>query len=192
MREVSGAGIRGSWLNRGCLFALLLACAGTSHANVCRSATSGGAAASDWPTFCWLDFTGYNDATAQTAAGQNFSFTLNDGSTLLLNVRTVRTGGGVALNAVAAPSWSGAAFGNSAFIGIGGTPVLYTAAAGTVTVTLRNITITPPGGVTATAGWAIVGADAESSNAGETLSFTTNGANWTKVQNVPPISGSTY
>jgi uncharacterized repeat protein (TIGR01451 family) len=171
---------------------LLLACAGASHANLCRPATSGGAAASDWPSFCWLDFTGYNDATAQTAAGQTFSFTLNDGSTLSLNVRSVRTGGGTALGAVVAPSWSGAAFGNSAFVGIGGTPVLYTSAAGTVTVTLRNIAITPPSGVTATAGWAIVAADAESSNGGETLSFTTNGASWTKVQNVPPISGSTY
>lgn len=171
---------------------LLFVCATTSHANVCRPAASGGAAASDWPTFCWLDFTGYNDTTARSAAGQNFSFTLNDGSTLSLNLRAVRTGGGVALNAVAAPSWSGAAFGNSSFIGIGGTPVLYTNAAGTVTVTLRNITITPPSGVTATAGWAIIAADAESSNGGETLSFTTNGANWTRVQNVPPISGSTY
>jgi uncharacterized repeat protein (TIGR01451 family) len=170
----------------------LFVCASASHANICRPATSGGAAASDWPSFCWMDFTGYNDTTALSAAGQNFSFTLNDGSTLSLNLRAVRTGGGVALNAVAAPSWSGAAFGNSAFIGIGGTPVLYTNAAGTVTVTLRNITITPPSGVTATTGWAIVAADAESSNSGETLSFTTNGANWTNVQNVPPISGSTY
>ncbi|HKW82400.1 MAG TPA: CshA/CshB family fibrillar adhesin-related protein, partial [Burkholderiaceae bacterium] len=159
-----------------------------SHANVCRPATSGGAAASDWPSFCWLDFAGYNDTTASSAAGQNFSFTLNDGSTLTLNVR--RTGTGI--SAVAAPSWSGAAFGNSAFIGIGGTPVLYTTAAGTATVTLRNITITPPSGVTATTGWAMVAADAESSNNGETLSFTTNGANWTQLQAVPPISGSIY
>lgn len=184
-----------SWVEcRRCLVALLLlAVAGTSHANVCRSATSAGAAASDWQSFCWLDFTGYNDTTARSTAGQNFSFTLSDGSTLTLNLRAVRTGGGAALDAVAAPSWSGAAFGNSAFIGIGGTPVLYTDTnATTVTVTLRNISITPPTGVTAVSGWAIVAADAESTNTGETLSFTTNGANWVKVQNVPPPSGSTY
>src|SRR6185295_13923373 len=115
MREVSGAGIRGR-RGHGCLFAslgcreylaalLLLLFLGTSQANVCRPATSGGSAASDWSTFCWLDFTGYNDTTARSAAGQNFSFTLNDGSTLSLNVRAVRTGGGTALDAVAAPSW---------------------------------------------------------------------------------------
>jgi uncharacterized repeat protein (TIGR01451 family) len=194
MREVSGAGIRGSFTIRGCLFALLLfVFAGASQANVCRPATAGGAAASDWPTFCWLDFAGYVDSTARSNAGQNFSFTLNDGSTLSLNLRAVRSGNGAALDAVAAPSWSGAAFGNSAFTGIGGTPVLYTDTDGsTVTVTLRNITITPPSGVTATAGWAIIAADAESTNNPETLSFTTNGGSWVKVQNVPPTSGSIY
>ncbi len=202
MREVSAAGIRARlrWKERfrGCFFALwrcaslVLLSTGVSHANVCAPAASGGAAAADWPTFCWLDFTGYNDTTARSAAGQNFSFTLNDGSTLSLNLRAVRTGGGTAIDAVAAPSWSGAAFGNSAFIGIPGIPVLYTDSAGTVTVTLRNITITPPSGVTATTGWAIVAADAESTNAGESLAFTTNGASWVKVQNVPPGTGSTY
>jgi len=200
MREVNGRGsarvrrARAPWARVRLLpFLLLLAFAGTSQANVCRPATSGGAAAADWATFCWLDFTGYNDATARSNAGQNFSFTLNDGSTLTLNLRAVRTGGGAALDAVAAPSWSGAAFGNSAFIGIGGIPVLYTDTnSTTVTVTLRNIAITPPSGVTATTGWAIVAADAESTNTGETLSFTTNGASWVKVQNVPPITGNTY
>jgi uncharacterized repeat protein (TIGR01451 family) len=172
---------------------LLCMCTGTSYANVCTPATSGGLAASDWPTFCWLDFAGYNDTTARSNGGQNFSFTLNDGSMLSLNLRAVRSGSGAALDAVAAPSWTGAAFGNSAFVGIAGTPVLYTDTQGTtVTVTLRNITITPPSGVTATTGWAIVAADAESTNTAESLSFTTNGASWLKVQNVPPTSGSIY
>jgi uncharacterized repeat protein (TIGR01451 family) len=178
---------------RACFALLLCAFAGTSFANVCRSATSGGAAGSDWPSFCWLDFTGYNDNTARSNGGQNFTFTLDDGSTLTLNVRAQRSGNGQALDAVGAPSWSGAAVGNSAFIGIGGNPVLYTSTNdSTVTLTLRNIDITPPSGVSALAGWAIVAADAESSNGGEQLTFTTNGANWVKVQNVPPISGNTY
>ena len=66
------------------------------------------------------------DPGSASAAAQLTLPTLNDGSTLTLNVRAVRTGNGAALDATAAPSWSGAAFGNSAFIGIGGTPVLYT------------------------------------------------------------------
>jgi uncharacterized repeat protein (TIGR01451 family) len=171
---------------------LLMLLSVTAHANTCSPATSGGAAASDWPSFCWLDFTGYNDTTARSGAGQNFSFALNDGSTLTLNVRATSSVAS-ALDAVVAPSWSGAAVGNSSFIGIPGSTVLYTRnSPSTVTVTLRNITVTPPGGVTATAGWAFVAADAESSNGGETMTYTTNGASWVKLQNVPPISGSTY
>jgi len=172
--------------------ALLLLFSIGAQANTCSPATSGGSAASDWSTFCWLDFAGYNDATARSVAGQNFSFTLSDGSTLTLNLRATSSAA-TAFNIVAAPSWNGAAMGNSSFIGIPGSPVLYTSNNGsTVTVTLRNITVTPPGGVTATTGWAFVAADAESSNGGETLSFTSNGAAWVKLQNVPPISGNTY
>lgn len=37
-----------------------------------------------------------------------------------------------------------------------------------------------------------VAADAESTNGGEALSFTTNGGNWTVLDQVPPISGNTY
>ncbi|HEV8442923.1 MAG TPA: CshA/CshB family fibrillar adhesin-related protein [Steroidobacteraceae bacterium] len=171
---------------------LLLCCARASLANVCAPATSAGAAASDWATFCWLDFTGYNDTTARSGTGQNFSFTLADGSTLSLNVRATSSAA-TALTATASPSWSGAAVGNSSFIGIPGLPILYTSNNGsTVTVTLRNITVTPPTGVTASAGWAIVAADAESTNDPEKLVFTTNGASWVKLQNVPPTSGSTY
>lgn len=173
--------------------ALFLLCgARVSVANVCAPAASGGAAASDWATFCWLDFTGYNDTTARSNKGQDFSFALADGSTLSLNVRAT-TSAATALTATASPSWSGAAVGNSSFIGIPGLPILYTSNNGsTVTVTLRNITVTPPAGVTASAGWAIVAADAESTNNGESLVFQTNGTAWSKLQNVPPTSGSTY
>ena len=169
------------------LFILCLVSAGVS-ANTCSSAASPGLAPSDWRSYCWLDFSGFNATTANANAGQNFSFTLGDGSTLTLNLRATTKN----LNAVAAPSWSGSAVGNSAYIGIPGTPVLYTTAGGSVTVTLRNITITPPGGVTASGGWAIVAADAESTNNGESVSFTTNGNGWDLMQSVPAASGSTY
>lgn len=159
-----------------------------SHANTCAPAASGGLAPSDWRSYCWLDFSGFSATTASGNAGQNFSFTLSDGSTLTLNVRATNRN----VNAVSAPSWSGAAVGNSAYIGIPGTPVLYTTAAGNLTLTLRNIQVTPPGGVAATTGWAIVAADAESTNQGESLSFTTNGSAWALMQTVPAASGSAY
>jgi uncharacterized repeat protein (TIGR01451 family) len=169
--------------------ALVLALTGIqAHANTCSAAGAGGTAPSDWRSYCWLDFSGFSANTANNAAGQNFSFTLGDGSTLTLNVRVTNRN----VNAVTAPSWSGAAVGNSAYTSIPGLPVLYTTAAGNLTITLRNIAITPPGGVAATAGWAIVAADAESSNQGESITYTTNGGTWTLMQNVPAATGSTY
>ncbi len=183
-----------SALLRRLLPALLLWALGTqgAQANSCFAATSRGAGPADWASFCWLDFSGYNDATARGAAGQPFSFTLNDGSTLSLTLRATTTAN-PALVAAAAPSWSGAAFGNSSFLGIAGAPVLYMGSNGaTVTVTLSNIGVTPPGGVAATTGWSIVAADAESTDGAETLAFTTNGSAWSMLSKVPPISGANY
>jgi len=194
MTTLIAAAFRSDWRRCAAVAVVLalFAVAPSAHANTCRPATSAGTAAADWQSFCWLDFTGYNDATARSAGGQGFSFTLSDGSTLNLTVNAVSTAA-TALAADAAPSWSGAAVGNTAFIGIPGAPILYTLNnASTVTVTLSNIRITPPAGVVATSSYAFVAADAESTNQGESLSFTTNGGNWTVLEQVPPISGSNY
>lgn len=164
--------------------------AGSAQAQNCGQATIQGTAPSNWQTYCWLNLTNYNDSTARTANGQNLSFALPDGSTLSFNVR-VTGGTGTAYSTVASPSWTGAAVGNSAFIGIPGRPVLYTASAGTRTVTLSGITITPPAGATASV-FAFIVADAESTNEGESLRMSTNGGAWQLLDNVPPISGSTF
>jgi len=42
--------------------------------------TSAGTAPADWATYCWLDFSTYNDTLARSAGGQPFTFTLADGS----------------------------------------------------------------------------------------------------------------
>jgi uncharacterized repeat protein (TIGR01451 family) len=175
-------------------FALMLCAmmwASTAQAQNCGQATSQGTAPASWQTYCWLNFTNYNDATARTAAGQNLTFTLPDGSVLSLNARVTGNTATTAYNAVTAPSWTGAAVGNSAFIGIPGRPVLYTAAAGTRTITLSNITVTPPAGASATL-YSFVVADAESSNENEALRITTNGGGWQLLDSVPPSSGSTF
>ncbi len=162
-----------------------------AHANTCSPAAAQGTAPPEWQTYCWLDFAGYNDATARSAGGQPFSFTLTDGSTLTLTMRT--TGPAGALADRPAPSWTGAAVGNSAFLGIPGRPILYTITSGaTVTVQLSAITITPPPGAGATTAYMFIGADAESTDGTETLSFTTNGGNWTILDQVNPISGNQY
>lgn len=164
---------------------------GPALANVCSPATTQGTAPPEWQTYCWLDFTGYDDVAAKSASGQPFSFTLTDGSTLSLTVRAT-SANMTAFVASTAPSWTGAAVGNSAFIGIPGRPVIYTAGSGTSTVTLSNIAITPPAGVGAATAYMFIGADAESTDSAESLSFTTNGGNWIELDQVPPISGAQY
>lgn len=162
-----------------------------AYAQTCGPATTQGTAPVGWETYCWLDFTTYNDVIARSGAGQNFAFSLSDGSTLTFNLRVTPTGA-TAFNSIAAPSWTGAAVGNTAFLGIPGRPVLYTAAAGAKSITFSSILITPPPGAPAVSAYSFVAADAESTNDGENLQFVTNGTGWTILDQVNPISGNTY
>ncbi len=176
------------------LAALLLAAgmmwATSAQAQNCGQAATQGTAPASWQTYCWLNLTNYNDATARSASGQNLTFALPDGSTLSFNAR-VTGGTTTAYNSATAPSWTGAAIGNTAFVGIPGRPVLYTAAAGTRTIALSGITILPPAGATASV-FSFIVADAESSNQSESLTMTTNGAPWQLLDTVPPVSGGTF
>ena len=173
------------------LAALLL---GLFNANAraasCAQAASAGTAPPDWATYCWLDFSTYDDTLAR-AGGQTFTFTLPDGSTLSF-LATVTAGSTSNLKSVAAPSWTGAAVGNTAFLGIPGKPILYTANAGNVTITFSAISLTPPPGITGGSTYSFVAADGESTNNGESLAFTTDGSSWTVLDQVPPISGNKY
>ncbi len=156
----------------------------------CAPAANQGTAPAGWQTYCWLNFSTYNDTTARSAAGQNFSFALSDGSTLSFNVKTSTTS--PVIEARAAPSWTGAAVGNTAFLNIPGSPVLYQQAGGTTVLTFSSIQVTPPPGVPPVTVYSFVAADAESTNQGESLSFTTNGTGWVELDEVPPISGTLY
>ncbi len=160
-------------------------------AAVCAPATSQGTAPASWQTYCWLDFAGYDDATARSASGQNFSYTLSDGAILTFNLKATSSAA-TAAAAIAAPSWTGSAVGNSAFLGIPNRPILYMANAGsTVTFSITSILITPPPGAPAVTAYAFVAADAESTDNVESIQFVTNGSNWVLLDSVPPISGST-
>ncbi len=168
--------------------ALCSAWAAPATAANCNIASSQGSTApADWQTYCWLDLSGYNNTTARTAAGQAFSYTLPDGTTMTFRLRV----SGPALSAAAAPSWSGAAVGNTAFLGIAGRPILYQGAGGTSTITISDIALTPPSGGTV-ASFMFVAADAESTNEGESLRFQTNGGAWSVIGQIGPISGSIY
>jgi uncharacterized repeat protein (TIGR01451 family) len=156
----------------------------------CSIATSQGSTGpSSWQTYCWIDFSTYNDTTARSGSGQNMSLTLQDGTVVSFNLKVTSAS---ALAATAAPSWSGAAIGNTAFLGITGSPVLYTTAAGTATMVMSNIVLTPPPGATGGTQYMIVAADGESTNDNESLTFVTNGGNWAQLDVAGPTSGSTY
>lgn len=178
-----------AWASLCALWLCLLAA--PAHAQSCAPATTQGSAPSGWETYCWLDFAGYNDVTARSGAGQNFSFNLNDGSVLSFNLRATPTNQ-TAFGSIAAPSWTGAAVGNSAFLGIPGRPVLYTATGGNRSLVFSAITITPPPGAPAVTAYSFVAADAESTNDGENLQFITNGSGWQILDQVNPITENIY
>ena len=176
------------------LAAAILLCgiaAKPAFAQSCAPATTQGTAPAGWETYCWLNFSTYNDATARSAAGQNFVVPLTDGSTLNFNLKVTPTNA-TAFRATAAPSWTGAAVGNTAFLGIPGQPILYTDSAGAKSITFSAISITPAPGAPAVSTYSFVAADAESTNNGENMQFITNGGNWTILDQVNPISGNTY
>ncbi|HEY1774411.1 MAG TPA: CshA/CshB family fibrillar adhesin-related protein [Gammaproteobacteria bacterium] len=171
---------------------LLLLCAGFAPTAFAATGTCGAAASqgvngpADYPTYCWIDFTGYNNTTASSAGGQAFTITLTGGSTLSFTLKVT----GPALTSTAVPTWTGAALGQSAFITIPGKPALYqTVGAGTTTVTLSNLVLTVGSG---TVPYAIVAADAESTNNGENLSFTTNGNAWTLLASMAYTGSTTF
>jgi hypothetical protein len=171
--------------------AALLALSAAAVAATCGPATAPGTAPPSWQTYCWIDMTSYNNALVM-GAGQNFSITLSDGSTFSFKLNGVAAPATSGLAAIAPPSWTGAAVGNTAFLGIPNKPILYTTAAGTITLTMSNISITPPPGGASTGLFKVVVADAESTNNGESLTYTTNGGNWTVVDQVDPITGTLY
>ena len=173
---------------------LLVGAAGISSsasAANCYIATSQGSTGpASWQTYCWIDFSSYNNTTATSASGQNFSLTLQDGTVMSFNLKVSSPS---PLVASATPTWGGAAIGNTAFMGIAGLPVLYQSGNGnTSTVTFSNITLTPPAGSTSSTTYMFLGGDGESTNGGESLAFVTNGGAWQQVDAAGPISGTSY
>jgi hypothetical protein len=168
------------------VWALSPAIALAANCNVATSQGSTGPA--DWQTFCWVDFAAYNDATAQSGGGQNFSLTLQDGTVMSFTLQT----SGTSLTPATSPSWTGSAIGNTAMLGIAGSPILYATGSGTTTVTISSIKLTPPSGASGVTNYMMVLADGESTNTGESLAFSTNGGVWQTLDQAGPISGNTY
>ncbi|HTW19681.1 MAG TPA: hypothetical protein VME70_05635, partial [Mycobacteriales bacterium] len=134
-------------------------------AQSCGFATAGtGTYAS---TICWFDLSGYNAAQATSASGQVMTIDLPNGYTIVF---TLKVSGG-AVKATTMPTYSGAYLGRLGYTNIPGDPALYQTTSGTTTTaTLSNITMTDSSGDVQT-GYSLVGADAESSDNGESITW---------------------
>jgi uncharacterized repeat protein (TIGR01451 family) len=122
-------------------------------------------------TLCWLDLSAYDPTLASKPAGQAMTVTLPGGYTIKFNLHV--SGGPVA--ATSFPTYNGAFLGNHGhYTGVSGRPALNQTALGTTTTaTLTGIAVTGPGGTPET-GYAFVGADAESTDSQESISWTAN------------------
>ena len=146
----------------------------------------------------WLDFSGYDDATAASAAGQPFTFTLPNGAgTLSTTVK--RTGGTGSMIVSAPPAWSaGGAIGHGAYNGIAGQPILYWLnQSGTATVVLSSLVMRDPSGNARN--FVLYGTDGENTNSPESITYVTS-SSWKLFETinyyasydggVPTVSGA--
>ncbi|MEU7788975.1 CshA/CshB family fibrillar adhesin-related protein [Amycolatopsis sp. NPDC049159] len=122
-------------------------------------------------TLCWFDLSGYDAAEATSAAGQRLTFALPGGYRLAVTLKV--SGGPVAANRL--PTYSAAYLGNSGhYTGVPGRPALYQTSFGSTTVAaLTDIVATDSTGAVVQ-GYALVGADAESTDAGESIEWTSS------------------
>ena len=77
----------------------------------------------DAATICWFDFAGHDQATASSSAGQNRAVTLPGGYTMTFNL-LVTLSASSSTDVRAVPAYAPSLIGNSAYVGIPGTPVL--------------------------------------------------------------------
>ena len=132
-------------------------------------------------TLCWIDLTGFSQATASLPAGQAFSITLDGGYTVAF---TAHYTGDRPIIVSAFPTWTDgspntqccADFGNRVYKNVAGQPALYQVIGnGTTlsTVSFTGIVVKDSGG-NVVHGWRMVGADAEATYATESLQFSSD------------------
>ncbi|MBS1686671.1 MAG: T9SS type A sorting domain-containing protein [Bacteroidetes bacterium] len=152
------------------------------------STTTGvnGGGSSDAPCTQILRFDHYSDALASGSGGQNHTWILNNGNRLSMTI--TRTAGG--FTSVNAPTWSGAAFGQSGYTGLRGKTVLYTTASGYSKIAFSNIQMTDSAG-NAINNFTLIGIDAESTDGAERDTLVSNGTFWYDYDTItPPSVGS--
>ena len=134
-------------------------------------------------TMCLVDFSSLtgNNLLAAEQGCLEMSVPLPGGSTLYFCIGIT----GTAVQPSPLPTWQNAFLGNSCagstscangtpfYTGIPGDPALYQTGSGLTTITIKGITVLNAQGLPAT-GWQAVGADAESTDEGESIAWTAN------------------
>ncbi|MFG3339347.1 CshA/CshB family fibrillar adhesin-related protein [Glycomyces sp. NPDC048151] len=132
-------------------------------------------------TICWIDMTGFDQATAMSDAGQPMEIELTPDYTMSFTFKVEPGANGYrTLKATAFPTYAKAPIGNTVYTGTPGKPALYqqvdggTGASGDLgTLTIEDLVVTGPSG-TAVDGYGIVMADAETTNRQEGLTFSSD------------------
>jgi prepilin-type N-terminal cleavage/methylation domain-containing protein len=147
----------------------------TPTATKCQFATAGtGTYAS---SLCFVDFSPFNPAlaygaTEATSPGcQEMAATIPGTSFTMQFCLQIW---GAPVQAASFPTWQNAFLGNNGFYtGVSGNPALYQTGSGTTTVSITNVQVTDGNGNAAT-GWELVTGDAETTDAGESITWTSN------------------
>ncbi|WP_146113923.1 MULTISPECIES: SpaA isopeptide-forming pilin-related protein [unclassified Microbacterium] len=129
-------------------------------------------------TICWIDMSSYDEQAATSPAGQQLSLDVG-GYLVSATIRHVEGADGTkSLQATPTPTYSGAVFGNDAYLNVPGAVALYQLQNGvqgdTGSVELSDISVTAPSGASVTSGFSFIMADAESTNNNEIISFTSD------------------
>ncbi|WP_028245446.1 LGFP repeat-containing protein [Pseudoclavibacter soli] len=149
-----------------------------SDGSGCSYAQSGDNAYRD--TICWLDMADYDDSAAKSEVGQRMSITLDGGYTASFTIK-VRAANGVSSTnatffALATPTHYAAGFGNTGFKSVAGKPALLVSnndATAGVAITISDVSVRDAYG-NSTLKYGLVTGDAESTERGEVVSFTSD------------------
>ncbi len=122
-------------------------------------------------TLCWLDLSGYTQSQATSSSGQAMAVSLPGGYTISFSLHV---SGVLPVKPAAFPTFGDAYLGNDGhYTGVPGYPALYQTKSGSTTATLDGISVVDAHGRTM-GGYAFVGADAESTDKGESITWTSN------------------
>jgi hypothetical protein len=148
---------------------------GAGAAEAATSTETCGFAAAGTGTYarslCWFDLSHYDAAQADSPGGQPMKVMLPGGYTITFTLNT--TGGPVHPSSL--PTYSGAYLRNNGhYTGVSGKPALYQSSDRTTSkATLSNIIVVNAAGKQVS-GYSFVGADAEATDAGESITWTSD------------------